>query len=143
MRFIAVISLALALGGCELVNDLGAITGEVSGASVSATTVTVAAKSFDSLQLLAASYLGLKICTATNRPICREKAATPIINGAIQSGRIARNALKKQLRTACAAQFAQRVPCTAGIPVASYNTLVAATGAISDATSAYRAATNQ
>ncbi len=117
--------------------------GTVSSATVPGYTVVAAAQAFDGSELLAAAYLDLQRCSATSGPVCRVPSATPVIKGAFRSGRLARNKLKALVRQACAAEFAAGQPCNAGIPVASYNTLVAATKTIDDATAAYRAATGK
>lgn len=138
------IAAALAVASCSTGSSrLWEGVEAVSSATVSAKTVFVAAQSFGGAELAAATYLGLRRCTEATRPICREPGATPIIKGASQSGRIARDELKAQLRVACAAEFAAGTECDKGIPVASYNTLVRATEAISRATAAYRTATGQ
>lgn len=115
----------------------------VSTAEVSGTAIVVATRAFGGAELLAASYLNLRRCTQGTRPLCREASATPVIKGAVYSGRIARDELKAQLRAVCAAEYAVGAECTKGIPVASYNTLVRATKTLEDAMAAYRAATNQ
>src|SRR6185436_19053369 len=104
-------------------------------------TVVAAAQAFDGSQLVAAAYLRLPPCPASRSIGCRVPADTPIIKGAFLSGRIARSELLVQLRAACAAEYAAGAECTAGIPIASYNTLVAATRTIDDVTAAYRSAT--
>lgn len=142
-RIILPIVLALALAGCAQMKNLWDGIGAISGTTVSGQTVLIAAKTFDGVEIFATNYLSLRRCASDTRPICRESSATPIIKGAIQSGRIARNNLKTQLRAACAVEFAATQNCTAGIPIVNYNTLVAATNTIKDATAAYRAATNQ
>lgn len=141
-RFALIASLALVLAGCVGKNVTSLIS-TVSGATVPGYTVVAAAQAFDGSELIAAAYLRLPRCTAMSGPVCRVPSATPVIKGAFLSGRIARNALKAQVRQACAAEFAASQPCNAGIPVASYDTLVAATKTIDDATAAYRAATGK
>lgn len=117
--------------------------GTVANATVPGYTVVAAVQSFDGLELAGAEYLGLRRCTATSGPVCRVPSATPIIKGASQSGRIARTALKGQLMAVCAADFAAGRECSAGIPVGSYNALIAATKTIEDATAAWRVATGK
>lgn len=145
VRFFTRLSLATAiaviLSGC-VGTRVGDLIGTVSGATVPGYTVVAAAQAFDGSELAAAAFLGLPRCPR-NAPLCRPPSATPIIKGAFQSGRIARNELKVQLRAACAADYAANRECTAGIPVASYNTLIAATKTIDDATAAWRAATGK
>lgn len=141
-NIIAAASLAFILAGCAGTR-VGDLIGTVSGATVPGYTVVAAVQSFDGLQLVGAAYLDLPRCTATSGVACRIPSATPVIKGAAQSGRIARNELKAQVRTACAADFAANRECSAGIPVASYSTLTAATKTIEDATAAYRAATGK
>lgn len=141
-------SLAFAVSGCSgdakrFWDDLGVVSGTVAGATVPGYTVVAAVQSFDGLELVGASYLGLRRCSATSGPLCRVPGATPILKGASQSGRVARATLESQLRAVCAADFAAGRQCTAGIPVASYNTLIAANKTIDDATAAYRAATGK
>lgn len=144
-RLFAAAALVTTLAGCSAA-DVGRLwqgAGAVSSATVPGYTVVAAAQSFDGSELVAAAYLGLPRCTATSGPFCRVPGATPIIKGAFRSGRIAREELKVQLRAACSADFAAAKECSAGIPVASYNTLIAATKTIDDATAAYRAATGK
>lgn len=132
------------LPGCSA--DVGRFFAGVSAvttATVPGYTVIAAAQAFDGSQLAAAAYLQLPRCSTWSGPACRAPSATPIIKGAFRSGRIARDEIKVQLRAACAPDFAVGRECSAGIPVASYNTLVAATKTIDDATSAYRAATGR
>lgn len=143
-NWIAASSLALVLAGCSgdakrLWDGIGA----VSSTTVPGYTVVAAAQAFDGAELGAAAYLGLPRCTAASGPACRAPSATPVIKGAFRSGRIARDELKAQLRIACAADFAAARECSAGIPIASYNTLVAATRTIEDAIVAWRAATGK
>ncbi len=115
----------------------------VSSATVPGYAVVAAAKAFDGLELAGAEYLNLRRCTATSGPVCHVPSATPIIKGASQSGRIARRDLKAQLAQVCAADFAANRECAAGVPVASYNALIAANQSIEDATAAWRAATGK
>lgn len=145
VRTVAVSLLAIALGACSadfarFWQGVGAVTATVTSATVPGYTVIAAAQTFDGAQLAAAAYLRLPLCRGTS-VACRVASATPIIKGAFRSGRIARDELKVQVRTACREDFAARRECTAGIPVASYNTLVAATRTIDDATAAWRMAT--
>lgn len=112
----------------------------VTSATISAKTAIAAIQTFNGLQVLAVSYVGLPLCTATNRPICREPGAKEIIRGASRAGRVARNALEDQIESACSTEFAQNVECNNPIPVGSYNSLVNDLNAIKDATAAYRAA---
>jgi hypothetical protein len=142
IRILVASALMSVLASCQ--NGSGTLfdaVSTVSTASIPAQPAVAAIQAFDGVQVLAASYVSLRRCTATNRPICREAGATQIIRGAANSGRIARNEVKRQLRLACAQEFAQGAPCFKGIPVASYNTLIAASKTINDATAAYRAAT--
>lgn len=139
-QFALIIAAALALPGCSNVTKFWE---SASGATVPGSTVVAAAQAYDGIELVGAAYLGLPRCSPTGGPICRVSSATPIIKGAFGSGRIARNELKVQLRAACGAEYAAQKECAAGIPVASYNTLVAATKTIEDATAAYRAATGK
>ncbi len=141
-RIVIAIVLAVTVSGCAGTR-VGELFNTVSGTSVPGYTVVAAAQAFDGSELIGAAYLGLPRCTPTSGPACRAPSATPIIKGAFQSGRIARNELKAQVRIACAADFAASRECSAGIPVASYNTLIAATKTINDATAAYRAATGK
>lgn len=142
-RIALIASLALLAGCSGDTKRFWDVAETVASASVPGYTVVAAAQAFDGSQLVAAAYLGLPRCTATSGPACRAPSATPVIKGAFRSGRIARNELKAQLRAACAADFRAGRECSAGIPVASYNTLVAATRTIDDATAAYRAATGK
>lgn len=144
---LAAASCALALASCgpgaTLSNLLPAPLASALSASIPAKDVIVGSKTFDGLEVAAAGYLDLPVCRDSNRPFCHERSATPTIKGAVRSGRIARNMLKAQVRQACAQEFAAGVECTKGIPVASYNTLIAASKTIDDATAAWRAATNR
>lgn len=143
-RFAAVVAAVAVLAGCS--GDAKRFwdgVGYVSRATVPGYTVVAAAQAFNGLELVGAAYLDLPRCTARSGPACRVPSATPIIKGAAHSGRIALDDLKVQLRAACAADFEASRECNAGIPVASYNTLVAATKTIDNATAAYRAATGK
>lgn len=125
--------LVLPLGACAQIQTAWEVATAASQVEVSGQTVVVAIQAFDGAQVLATNYLRLPRCTSANRPICREPSARPIIKGAIYSGREARNNLKALLRSNAGKS----------IPVGNYNTLIAATNTIRDATAAYRAATNQ
>lgn len=141
-RLTVIAAIAFVATGCsEDIQRFWSGVSAVSGATVPGYTVVAAAQAFDGSELMGAAYLRLQRCTATSGPVCRIPAATPIIKGAFGSGRIARDELKVQLRAACSADFAAGRECSAGIPVASYDTLVAATKTIDDATAAWRAAT--
>lgn len=140
---VAIAAVSLSVAGCAELSSFWSGVGVVTGASVPGYQVVAAAQSFDASQLAAASYLRLPTCTALNNIGCHRPADTPIIKGAFLSGRIARNELKVQLRAACATQYAAGQECSTGIPVASYNTLIAATQTIDNATAAYRAATGK
>ena len=93
MRRIAVIVLAGSmLASCaSLQNAYNAAT----GASVSPTTVIVAANTFDALEATATNYLKLPKCAPATRPICRDPAATKAIIPAVRSGRVARTNLEQ------------------------------------------------
>lgn len=136
----AIAAVSLAVTGCAQIASFWAGVGVVAGATVPGYTVVAAAQSFDASELVAAAYLRLPTCTVSSGPACHRPADTPLIKGAFLSGRIARDELKVQLRAACSTQYAANQECTAGIPVASYNTLVAATQTIDSATAVYRAA---
>lgn len=127
----------------RLWDTVGAVSGAVSTATVPGYTVVAAVQTFDGLELAGAAYLGLPRCTAMSGPACRVPSATPVIKGASRSGRVARSELKAQLRSVCAADFAAGRECSAGIPVASYDTLIAANKTIDDATAAWRIATGK
>lgn len=124
-------------------DTVGTGVSAVSGATVPGYMVVIAVKTFDGLELAGAEYLGLRRCTATSGPVCRVPSATPIIKGARNAGRIARRDLKTELAAACAGDFAAARECSAGIPVASYNTLISANKTIEDSTAAWRAATGR
>lgn len=138
MKRLAILLTAVAVAGCSgtLINGIST----VAGASVSAKAVFAIAQSFGAAEIAAANYLRLPRCAPATRPICREPGATPVIKGAARSGRIARDAMKRELRAACAVEFDAGVECEKSIPVANYNTLATAITTISDATAAYRAA---
>lgn len=142
-RLAAVALLAMALGGCAGLQTIVGDVRAVSGATVPGYAVVAASKTFDGTEVAAAAYLDLPNCARTSSPLCRVSGATPIIKGAFKSGRIARDALKVQLRAACAVDYAAGRECSAGIPVASYNTLVAATKTIEAQIAAYRTATGK
>lgn len=140
---VAIVAVSLSIAGCAELSSFWSGVGVVTGASVPGYQVVAAAQSFDASELVAAAYLRLPACTAGRALGCHAPSDTPMINGAFRSGRIARDALKVQLRAACSTAYAANQECTAGIPVASYNTLVAATQTIDNATAAYRAATGK
>lgn len=139
-KLLACAALSLTISGCAEISRFWAGVSVVAGASVPGYQVVAAAQSFDASELVAAAYLRLPTCTVSSGPACHRPADTPLIKGAFLSGRIARDELKVQLRAACSTQYAANQECTAGIPVASYNTLVAATQTIDSATAVYRAA---
>lgn len=136
--------LALAVAGCsgDIKRFWDSATA-ISKTTVPGSVVLASAQAFDGAELFGAAYLDLPLCTARSGPACRIRSATPIIKGAFQSGRIARDELKAQLRIACAVEYAADKECTAGIPIANYNTLIAATKTIEDATAAWRMATGK
>ena len=82
----------LLLGGCtQLQNAWQTVT----SASVTPTTVIVAANTFDALEATATNYLRLPKCTGSNGPVCRDRAATAQIIPAVRAGRVARANLEQ------------------------------------------------
>ena len=93
MRMLSIAAaVALSLAGCaEVQNAWQAVT----SASVSPTTVVVAANTFDALEATATNYLRLPKCTGSNGPVCRDPGATKQIIPAVRAGRVARANLEQ------------------------------------------------
>lgn len=95
---IVALSLGLVLGGCAntgLGQKVEGVVSAITGATIDPQAVIVASNVFDGLERTATNYLRLKRCSSTNRPICRDPAATMKIVPAIRSGRVARNNLQQ------------------------------------------------
>jgi hypothetical protein len=102
----AAMTCVVILGGCaQLQNDWNIVT----GATISPTSIYVAANAFDALEQTATNYLKLPAC-GTNAPtLCRNQAAVSAIVPLIRSGRIARN----QLEAAVSNGGSTPIPATA------------------------------
>lgn len=122
--------LAVPLAGCA---EITAFRQTIGAVSVTQRDAALAMEAFDAAEIAATSYMRLARCNGRNGPICRSPSARPMIDGAIYAGRAARNNIKAFIRS----------HPDQNIALADYNTLTAATKAISDATAAYRAASAQ
>jgi len=91
-RIILAAALAFSLTACTQVQN---VWDTVTSASVTPTTVIVAANTFDALEATATNYLRLPKCTGSNGPVCRDKAATAQIIPAVRAGRVARTNLEQ------------------------------------------------
>lgn len=85
-------AMALAISGCTQLQN---VWDTVTSASVTPTTVIIAANTFDALEATATNYLRLPKCTGSNGPVCRDPAATKQIIPAVRAGRVARNNLEQ------------------------------------------------
>lgn len=86
-------ALALSLAGCASTSPLTTIENAWSaatGATVPASSVVIAANTFDALEATATNYLALPKCTGKNGPVCRDPGATAKIIPAVRAGRVAR-----------------------------------------------------
>lgn len=94
-RILLVALIAVSLGGCA---RLQASWNALTTSQVDATTVIVAANTFNALEATATNYLSLPRCTSTGKPVvCRSPAATAKIIPAVRAGRVARNNLEQFL----------------------------------------------
>lgn len=94
-KILIAVSIALALGGCAKIQ---ASWNALTSSQVDATTVIVAANTFNALEATATNYLSLPRCTSTGQPsVCRSPAATAKIIPAVRAGRVARNNLEQFL----------------------------------------------
>lgn len=125
---LALSAIALAACGTPGFDRITAGYNAVTSATVAPNTVVVAIDAYDAMEILATNYTRLPRCDGTNGPVCRDPSMRKKIDGAIYSGRSARNSLKAYLR---------KHPGSA-VGITDYDALVAATTAISDATAAYR-----
>lgn len=126
--------LALGVAGCaQQLQQAGSFVQTITTATVPADAVIVARVAFNSAQSLATNYLRLRRCTGSNGPICRDQALTVRIGNAVLSGRQARNELAQLMRANPGGS----------VPVANYETMVAATNVINDLTAGYKAATGR
>ena len=92
MKKLAVLLLALSLGGCaSWQNAWNTIT----AAQVTPAVVFVAGNTFDALEATATNYLRLPKCSSASGPICRDANATKQIIPAVRAGRVARNNLEQ------------------------------------------------
>lgn len=128
---------ALCVASCAKIReDWEAVHAAITSAAdavVEPKVVEVAAETFDATEVLATNYLRLKRCTPAIRPICREPSMTPVIKGAIISGRDARNRLEAFLEQHPGALGSQGL----------VDALKLATETIRNATAAWRAATGR
>ncbi|SRR5579883_1916134 len=111
-------ALTLALSGCaEFQKAYNALT----GATISPSTVYIAANAFDAVEQTATNYLKLPACSGSSGPVCRSAAAVKAIVPAVRSGRIARNQLEAQINAS-----------GGGAPISTslYQTLVGATNSL-------------
>lgn len=125
-RYLAILSVAIALSGCASLQRLETAYAFVTEATVSPQQVYIAANTFDGLQSIATQYLvycrsnlATPPCTAANRRV--------VIRG-VRSGRAARNQLETYLT--------QSQPAPAQI----YNTLIAAITSLQSSAAAKGAA---
>ena len=127
-RLFLIAALLAPVAGCaQLQTDWNVLT----SASVSPTSVIVAANSFDALESAATTYLKLPACGGTSAtPVCRTAGAVAQIVPAIRAGRTARNALEALLKS----------NGNAAIPVATYNTLKGAVSALQTIFAQYKIA---
>lgn len=99
-KLLALAILCAPLGACGFVQDAGNAISVVTGSSVSAQQVSVAASTFDALENAGAAYLGLPLCGPTNTsatPVCRTSATSSAIYKYLIQGRQARNQLEAQV----------------------------------------------
>lgn len=103
LRLLIIPLVALSLGGCGTVRDIGDKVGAVYTAAttskLSRDDVVLARTVFNGLEITATKYLRLRRCTGTNGPLCRDPAWTPTIIASVKSGRAARNDLTAFMRT--------------------------------------------
>lgn len=131
------IGLALNVAGCgKTLQDFQTgmqVVNAVGNATVPAEAALAARSSFNTMQIWATNYMELPRCNGSNGPICRDPALRERIDGAVRSGRAARNRIAAYMRANPGKD----------IPVIDYNTMVTATEIVKDLTAAYRAARGQ
>lgn len=132
-RSLALIVALSMLPACSTLDSISGTFSTITGADVPASAVIVARDAFNLSEAAATSYMRLPRCSGSNGPVCRDPTLFTQIDGAIRSGRSARNRLAAL----------QRANPGGAIPVADYTTLTSATGVINDLTAAYRAATGK
>ena len=135
-RLAAVAFFALSLAGCagtlaKVDSFVSSVSSTVSSVAVTPKDVVIAASAYDVVAVTATNYQRLRRCTGSNGPACRDPALRKKIDAAVYAGRAARNNLKAYLRAH---------PGVTTVKLADYDTLVAATKTLQDATAAYRAA---
>ena len=96
MKVLYLLPLAVALAGCQTLQDASNVLGVVTGSSVTAQQVDVAASSFDALEGTAAQYLRLPLCPGAT--LCRTQAVSQTIYTKLKAGRSARIALEGQVQ---------------------------------------------
>ena len=127
--------LAISLAGCagtlDKIDSFVSSATSVVNSAVTPKDVVIAASAYDVVAVTATNYQRLRRCTGSNGPACRDPALRKKIDAAVYAGRAARNNLKAYLRAN---------PGITTVRLADYDTLVAATKTLQDATAAYRAA---
>lgn len=127
--------LAISLAGCagtlDKIDSFVSSATSVINSALTPKDVVIAASAYDVVAVTATNYQRLPRCNGSNGPVCRDPAARKKIDAAIYAGRAARNNLKAYLRAH---------PGVTTVQLADYDTLVAATKTLQDATAAYRAA---
>lgn len=119
--------LSLGVAGCAgQLQQAGNFVQAVSSASVPEDVVLSARAAFNVAQAGATAVLRLKLCNGSNGPVCRQASWTPRIREAVLNGRAARNRLTALMRANPGGN----------VPIADYNTMVAATAIINDIRSA-------
>ena len=126
--------LAISLAGCagtlDKIDSFVSSATSVVNSAVTPKDVVIAASAYD-VAVTATNYQRLRRCNGSNGPVCRDPALRKKIDAAVYAGRAARNNLKAYLRAN---------PGITTVRLADYDTLVAATKTLQDATAAYRAA---
>ena len=127
--------LAISLAGCagtlDKIDSFVSSATSVVNSAVTPKDVVIAASAYDVVAVTATNYQRLRRCNGSNGPVCRDPALRKKIDAAVYAGRAARNNLKAYLRAN---------PGITTVRLADYDTLVAATKTLQDATAAYRAA---
>jgi hypothetical protein len=128
---VAVLALAaVPLAGCsDTLDKFDSVVSTVTGSTVPASYVSAARTTFNVSEAAATNYMRLPRCNGSNGPVCRDPAIRQCIDGYVLNGRAARNRLAAL----------QRANPGGDVPVADYNTLSAASSAITSMTSAYTA----
>jgi hypothetical protein len=115
MRQLIGLALLIPLGGCtDPFSTIEAAFGVATG-NVPASSVYVAANSFDVAQSSAKVYISLPLCTTGGPVACRTQAATLAVDKAVRSGRSLRNQLEAYVNANPGAT----------VPVSNYNALLA------------------